>query len=136
MLRPACTPGVQAGHVSLHHYAINQWRACRPGCELDDNLSAAVCGCREIFFNGLVGYPGVGNDVEVAQHRGSVDDDVECSLPGCGKYDLVKVQLDLMAAASRKSANRVSGDSRTRRLIHALRRHRRGNQSNVDCRAG
>src|SRR5438552_1376021 len=92
----------RSAYVSLHHNPVDQRRASRTGGELDHNLAAAVGGCAEIFFDRFICHTLIGNDIEVAEYCGPVDDDVKGSLAGCSKYDLGKVQLDLMSATGGK----------------------------------
>src|ERR1700678_4218112 len=77
------------------------------GDELDGDRAGAAGGCGERLGDRLELAAGGGEDVEVGQHLGAVDEDVEGAVPGGGPVLLGEVQPHRVARAGGQAGDRV-----------------------------
>ena len=74
--------------------ALTRGVSADPAVNVDDDLPVGVGGGLEVAGDGGVRPAGGGHDVEVEEHLGAVDRDVELPLPGHLVLDLGEVQPD------------------------------------------
>src|SRR5258708_4955903 len=79
----------------------------RAGLELDGDGSSAIGGGGEGFDDSDILAAGGGEDVEVRQHLGAVDQDVELASACSVEEDLREVEVDVIDGARREVGNGV-----------------------------